>query len=82
MNLLLHIALDTAMTAARGGHDPVGDSRYADNVLVVTRTATEGRDALEWLRELLADVGLTLKGALAPHGTCPAGTTWTSSGCA
>ncbi len=63
LNLLLHIALDTAMTAARGGHDPVGYARYADNVLVVTRTAAEGRDELEWMRELLAGFGLTLKGA-------------------
>jgi hypothetical protein len=63
LNLMLHTALDAAMTAARGGHDPVGYLRYADNLVLVTRTAAEGRDALERMRERLAEVGLTLKGA-------------------
>lgn len=62
LNLLLHFALDTLMPAARGGHDPVLYARYADNLVVATRTEAEGRELLERIRLLLGDVSLTLKG--------------------
>ncbi len=63
LNALLHFALDLLMTAVRGGRSPVWFARYADNILVVTRTAAEGRALLELMRRHLAEVGLSLKAA-------------------
>jgi retron-type reverse transcriptase len=63
LNLLLHSALDLPMTVACGGHEPVRYLRYADNLVVLTRTEEEGRAELERMRTLLSEVGLTLKGA-------------------
>ncbi len=62
LNLMIHYALDELMPAARGGHAPVLYLRYADNLLVATRTEQEGRELLERIRLLLGDVSLTLKG--------------------
>ncbi len=62
LNVLLHYALDTLMPAARGGHAPVLYVRYADNLVLLTRTEQEGRELLERIRSLLGTVDLKLKG--------------------
>ncbi len=62
LNALLHYALDELMPAARGGHTPVLFLRYADNIIITTRTEQEGRELLDRIRTLLRDVSLELKG--------------------
>ena len=63
LNGHLHDALDEPMSVTRDGHLPVyWYGRYADNVLVVTETATEGREQLDEIRTRLTRVGLSLKG--------------------
>lgn len=68
LNLVLHDALDTTMTVACGGHDPVGYWRYADDLAIATHTAAEGREQLDRIRAVLAGVGLKLK---SDHGEHP-----------
>jgi hypothetical protein len=59
LNVHLHHRHDLAM-AAPG--PPRCWFRYADNLLYVTRTVTDGRSALNRARDLLSRVHLTLKG--------------------
>ena len=64
LNLFLHDALDSPFV--REGETPVQPNhwyaRYADNVLVVTRTAQQGAEELERMRSLLGAAQLSLKG--------------------
>src|SRR5262249_58059288 len=59
LNVRLHHALDLGVNQ---GHHPLRYWRYADNLIGLCRSVSEGYQALDHLRRLLEPAGFILKG--------------------
>ncbi len=64
MELLLHIHLDTRFGTEFRGFPLL--LRYVDNINILSTSESEGRQAIEFCRNVLLDLGFTLKGERPP----------------
>ncbi len=64
MELLLHTHLDSRFGTEFRGFPLL--LRYVDNINILSRSESEGRQAMEFCRNVLSDLGFRLKGELPP----------------
>ena len=64
MELLLHTHLDTRFGTEFRGFPLL--LRYVDNLNILSRNESEGRQAIEFCRDVLSELGFTLKGERPP----------------